>query len=116
MTYENLGNLYYLDQEIKMDERRILELRTQEEGAPAYMREGLSEIRQIIEDKRRRCIAERDALRAYIAAIPDDFTRQVFRYRFEEALTWAQIAHRLGGSNSSDAVRQIVRRYVEAHP
>ena len=99
MTLENLSQLYWLNREIDAEARRLKEVED-------------ADIHTIIEDRLARCIRERDALEDYIAAIDDDFTRQVFIYRFAEGLSWGQVAARMGGQNSSGNMKMLVYRYT----
>lgn len=49
----------------------------------------------------------------YIARIPDDQTRMIFRLRFLHGLTWGEVAALIGGRNTESAVKNICYRYLE---
>ena len=55
------------------------------------------------------------AVRAYISAIPDPQTREMFELRFVQGKKYHQIARLLGGM-SEDCVRKRVCRYIANPP
>lgn len=57
-------------------------------------------------------LTERRKLLIFIETIPDSQTRQIFRYRFVDLLSWGQVARKIGGGNTSDSVRKKVIRYI----
>ena len=98
MTLQELSQLYYLNREIEMDQRRLWELEGKAlphspslTGMPSgggeqdkvglYAAE-IADLRGIIEAKHQQCLYERNRLERYIAGIEDSFLRQVFTYRF----------------------------------
>lgn len=103
MTGKELEQLKYLTKEIEMDKRRLLEL-TQGERR--------TDIPAIIEDKLRRCEAERERLEQYIAGIDDTFTRQIFINRYAAGLSWDEVARLAGPGNNSGNVRMWALRYM----
>ncbi len=52
-------------------------------------------------------------LEMYINNIPDSFTRRIFRLRFIDGFTWNRIAVRVGGNQTGDSVRKIVKRFLD---
>lgn len=104
MTLQELGQLYYLNNEINMDERRLADLENVD---------GTAEIKDIITKKRRRCIEQRDALEEYIASVNDAFVRQVLMLRCACALPWRDVAARAGGLNTSSSMRMLAKRFVD---
>lgn len=56
---------------------------------------------------------EKAVVTAYIAKIPDDQTRMIFRLRFLRGLTWGEVAALIGGRNTESAVKNICYRYLE---
>ena len=52
-------------------------------------------------------------LEMYINNIPDSFTRRIFRLRFIDGFTWNRIAVLVGGNQTCDSVRKIVKRFLD---
>lgn len=129
MTLKELSQLYYLNREIEMDKKRLLELEARAvscttsltgapHGAGAGDRVGryaaeIVDLKGIIEAKLQQCIYERNRLERYITTIEDSLLRQVFTYRFVNGLTWQQVAACIGGSNTADGVRMVCNRYIK---
>lgn len=74
-------------------------------GAGADQRERLRKMQE-------KCRRERDEILAYIDAIEDSITRQIFRYRHIEGLSWRAVAFRMGGYDTEDGVRKKHDRYL----
>lgn len=49
----------------------------------------------------------------FINSIDDDWTRIIFRLRYQDALTWSEVADHVGAGNTSDSVKKIVYRYLK---
>lgn len=131
MTLKELSQLYYLNREIEMDQRRLRELEARAlpgaqviTGMPhgtgvadivgRYAAE-IADLRGIIEAKHQQCLYERSRLERYIADIDDSLLRQIFTYRFVNGLPWLQVAACIGGNNTVDSVRVACNRYIEKH-
>lgn len=131
MTLKELSQLYYLNREIEMDQRRLRELEVKAlpgaqviTGMPhgsgvadivgRYAAE-IADLRGIIEAKHQQCLYERSRLERYIAGIDDSLLRQIFTYRFVNGLPWLQVAACIGGNNTADSVRVACNRYIEKH-
>lgn len=131
MTLKELSQLYYLNREIEMDQRRLRELEARAlpgaqiiTGMPhgsgvadivgRYAAE-IADLRGIIEAKHQQCLYERSRLERYIADIDDSLLRQIFTYRFVNGLPWLQVAACIGGNNTADSVRVACNRYIEKH-
>lgn len=129
MTLKELSQLYYLNREIKTDQRRLQELEAKAlpgaqvitgmpHGTGAVDKVGnyaaeIADLRGILEAKHRRCLCERSRLERYIAGIEDSRLRQIFTCRFIGGLSWRQVAARIGGGNTADSVRMACNRYIE---
>lgn len=129
MTLKELSQLYYLNRELEMDQRRLRELEARAlpgvqvitgmpHGTGVVDKVGecaaeIADLRGIIEAKHQQCLYERSRLERYIAGIDDSFLRQVFTYRFISGLPWRQVAARIGGGNTEDGCRKAVKRYLE---
>ncbi len=128
MTRKELSQLYWLNREIEMDQRRLRDLeaktlpRTQT-ATSATRSSGMTDrvgncaveiadLRDIIATKRQKCLQERIRLERYIAGIKDSFLRQIFTYRFVHGMSWRQVADHVGGRNTADSVRKAVRRFL----
>jgi len=130
MTLKELSQLYYLNREIEMDKKRLLELETKAVSCSAQLtgmphnpsvsdRVGryaaeIVDLKGIIEAKLQQCIYERNRLERYISSIDDSLIRQIFTYRFINGLPWAQVAACIGGRNTAETVRQAARRYIKS--
>lgn len=111
MTNEELSQLYYLRREIEMDARRLKAL--EKEPGAVHRAALVQDIRDTIETKRRRCMAQRDALERYIAGTQDTYVRQIFVLRYAEGLPWLQVSLCLGGVNSPENLRVTAKRYLK---
>lgn len=131
MTLGELSQLYWLKKEIEMDEERLKALESRAYSPSGSVAGGnptgevsqrteryaveIAEIKTIIEDKRRRCIEEKQKLERYITGIEDSLTRQIYTLRFVNGESWEKIAMELGGGNTTDGVRKRVYRYMKTH-
>ena len=61
-------------------------------------------------------IAEDKEVEEWIAAIPDDMIRLIFRLRFIRGMEWKVVADFVGGYNTEDSVRSIAYRYLKTCP
>lgn len=54
------------------------------------------------------------AVETYICGIDDQEVRRILRLKClgDVALTWAQVAHKMGGLYTADSCRMIVKRYL----
>lgn len=133
MTLKELSQLYYLNREIKMDQRRLEELRAKSTspGSPRFdgmphsksnvskverYAEDIADLEAIIAAKQQQCIHERNRLERYINDIDDSLTRQIFTFRFVNGLPWPQVAAHIGGNNTEKSVSKACYRYLEKHP
>lgn len=130
MTIKELSQLYYLKREIDMDKQRLNDLRqiaaspstpnlsgmprgSQSECALERKNIKIFELEKLIEQKIDRCNAEKIRLEKYIENIDDSLTRQIFTQRFIRCLSWRQVAHKVGGYNTAETVRQHCYRYLK---
>lgn len=129
MTLKDLSQLYYLNREIEMLIKRLRTLES--ETAPAspslsgmprsksnnssrVENEALKiiELRNILDERKKRLEVEKLRLENYINTIPDSLTRQIFVYRFVNGLPWEQVAACIGGNNTADSVKKCCYRYL----
>ena len=128
MELKDLSQLYYLNREIEMDQRRLEEMRAKAESVtpppigsrgskPSESRveryiADIVDLTAIIAAKQQQCIHERNRLERYIADIEDSLTRQIFTYRFINGLSWWQVAENIGGGNTDKSVSKACYRYL----
>ena len=58
---------------------------------------------------------ELEYLRNYIANIDDALTRHIFELRYVDQCSWEQVARKVGGGNTAEAVRKRHNRYIRRH-
>ena len=129
MTLKELSQLYYLNREIEMDKRRLLELEAEAvsispnlSGMPRspgvsdkvgrYAAE-IADLKGIIEANHKQCLYERSRIERYISSLDDSLLRQIVTYRFVNGLPWEQVAACVGGGNSAGSVRMACYRYLK---
>ena len=130
MTLKELSQLYYLNREIEMDQRRLEELRIKADGPSAsrlsdmprnpgtenkmerYVAE-MVDLTVIIHAKQQQCIHERNRLERYIGDIDDSLTRMIFTLRFINGFSWLAVADHIGGKNTDKTVSKMCYRYLE---
>lgn len=132
MTLKELSQLYYLNREIAADQKRLDELNSMI-GAPSSppisdmpraphsveskverLAAEIIDLQAIIAARQIQCIHERARLERWINEIPDSLTREVFKCRFVECMSWLQVARSVGGSNTEGSVKMICYRYLDA--
>lgn len=130
MTLKELSQLYYLNREIAADQKRLDELNGMI-GAPSTpplsdmpraphgveskverLAAEIVDLQAIIAARQIQCIHERARLERWISDIPDSLTREVFKCRFAECMSWLQVALRVGGNNTEGSVKMICYRYL----
>lgn len=131
MTVQELSQLYYLNREIELDQRRLQELE-----AHAYAPTGANltgmprnpsvnrnmekyaaeivDLKAIIAAKQLQCIHERNRLERYIADVEDSLTRWILTLRFINGLPWEQVALHIGGGNTTEGVKKRCYRYLKS--
>lgn len=130
MTVKELSQLYWLNREIEMDQKRLEELEYQAvPGSPTIsdmppgphnneskvekLAAEIVDLKAIIAAKQIQCIHERQRLERYISEIPDSLTRSIFELRFANGLPWSQVAASLGGGNTTEGVKKRCYRYLK---
>jgi hypothetical protein len=130
MTLKELSQLYYLTREIETDQRRLKELE-QLAGSPSLsqltgmphapnrteskverLAAEIVDLKAIIMARQIQYIHEKARLERWIDQIPDSLTRQIFRYRFAEGMSWGDVAVQIGGGNTVDGVKKRCYRYL----
>lgn len=128
MTLKELYSLYYIQQEIKEYELKILELKematnitsnnsgmprgsnttNKTEAAVAAIIDYTSLLEKAIQNK----IEQEIIINTFILDIDDAQLRQIMYLRFIKRLSWQAVASRIGGGNTADGVRKRCNRYV----
>lgn len=131
MTLKELSQLYYLNREIAADQKRLDELNRMI-GAPSpppisdmpraphgveskveRLAAEIVDLQAIIAARQIQCIHERARLERWINEIPDSLTREIFKCRFVECMSWLQVARSVGGGNTEGSVKMICYRYLD---
>lgn len=128
MRAEELRQLYYLNREIEQDQKRLNEIETAAAGTTVSitglphikytsdktaLAADIADIKELIEAKKRLCIAEYKRLMRYISSLDDSFMRQLLTFRYVNGFTWVQVAMHIGGGNTDDSVRKAHKRFLE---
>lgn len=129
MTLKELSQLYYLNREIEMDKKRLLDLEARAVSCSPNLTgmprsPGVSDkvgryaadivdLKGIIEAKLQQCIYERNRLERYISEIDDSLLRQIFTHRFVNGLPWEQVAACVEGCNTPASVKMACYRYLK---
>lgn len=128
MTIKELYSLYYIEQEIKEYELKIVELRelatnicANYNGMPAAnnvsdkvgnVATSIVEYIRLLENAIKEKIEQSIKINAYILDIEDAQLRQIMYLRFIKRFSWQAVANRIGGGNTADGVRMKCNRYV----
>lgn len=131
MTVKELSQLYWLNREIELDQKRLAELEIKASSVSSPNLSGMPggsnhfsskieryvadvvDLQMIIQAKQQQCLHERNRLERYIADIPDSLLRQIFTLRFINGLPWLQVALHIGGNNTADSVKKTCYRYID---
>lgn len=127
MTKQELSQLYYLNREIKAEQRRIAELEAKAtnlsvnvSGMPSgagisdktAIAAEIADCKAIVQAKAEQCIHEYNRLCRYIAGVDDSLMRQILQYRYISGFNWTQVAMHIGGNNTADSVRMAHNRFL----
>ena len=108
MTLNDFSQLLYLRKEIIVEQKRLEEL----EKADKEILAEIERCKQLIEQCMKRSIQEYKKLILYISNIDDSMIRQIIFLRFVQGHTWVQVAAEIGGGNSPDSIRMMMKRYL----
>lgn len=118
VTLRELSQLRCLQREIRLDTERLTKLDVALYPSSRFAKERTesvplaSEIREVIREKRDRCLRERLRLERYIASVDDSLVRMAMTLRFLDGMHWRAVAMRIGGGNTEDSVKKMVYRYL----
>ena len=122
----NLAQLYYLDKDIALMERRIEEKRAALEKMTAkysdmpgkstaedYAKEELVDMINLLAVKKREAEIARSIGERFICSVDDPQIRLILSMRYIDKKSWRKIAFGIGGKNTEDSVRMMERRFWE---
>lgn len=124
VTADELKDLAYLPGEITSIDRAIESLQS-----PPYLKAmdtrqkaecaaALTELIQTYRKRRQMCARQLDRLRAFLDGIEDDFTRDLFRLRYEDGKGWLQVWDIItdrGFQYEPNSLRQMCKRGIERY-
>lgn len=131
MTKKELSQLYYLNRETEMYQRKLQELEAAavscvsvitgmphcpgvNEKVGRYQAE-IHDLRELIRLNIQKCFIERMRIERYITTIDDSILRQVISYRYISCLDWRQVACCIGGGNSEKNLQMMLKNYLDKH-
>ena len=130
MTRKKLEQVYHLNNELKMWQRRLAELQADIalspkvlDGMPYTQTNGvgspteqkamkLMEVSKVIEGKISEIQIAIADIEEHIILIEDSFIRQIVEYRCCMLMSWKDIATEIGSGYTAESVRQSYHRYV----
>ena len=132
MTLHELSQLYWLDREIEADRQLLADLRARASGLHGQKLDGMPHaggggdalagtmdkiiaLEAKIAEANARRLDELAGLCAYIDAIPDSYTRQIFTLRFVNGFSWQQVADAIGRGDTIDSVKKACYRFLRNH-
>ena len=111
MSNTDLVQLWYLPSEVRYlqnEIRRVSGWRVLPDMRPA-----VTELLDILNQRLSRCQTEYNRGMDFITALPDEWTRTVFRLRYVQCLNWPLVGVAMG--LTPDCCRKMVHRYLERH-
>lgn len=123
MTLKQLSHLYWLRRDLAAIEQRIAEITSAMpvgEDPTGDCASALADLKAEYASIWQDSLQEERLLSAYIRDTPDPEVRLILRLRYEQGLTWNQVADeiykdRVDGGCTSSAPQQRVKRYLQKH-
>lgn len=134
MTRKKLEQVYHLNKELAMWQRRLAELqadialspkvidgmpysKTNAVGSPTEVKAiRLADLASVIEGKISEIQIALIDIEIFISSIDDSLTRQIIEYRCCKLKSWQQVADLLGNGYTAEAVRQTYHRFLKELP
>ena len=126
MTKKELNEIYYINREIEMWQRKLEDLHGLQspklDGMPKSAELGDTtggkaieavQIRAIIEGLLIELQMKRKRIYDFISGLDDSFMRQVIMYRCLSLCTWEEVAAYIGGGNTADSIRMAYNRFLK---
>ena len=132
MTRKDLEQVYYLNNELKMWQRRLADLqadialspkvmdgmpysKTNSVSSPTEMKAlRIAELSRIIEGKISEIQVTLLDIEAFIVTIEDSLLRQIVEYRCCKLMQWKDIANKIGDGYTEESIRQSYHRFVKS--
>ena len=134
MTVKELSQVYELQREIEIYDRRIDELRAQRTAisAPAFDKEPtgshgdpshskietltaeIIDLEELLRLHRRQRLIEHQRLERYVESVDDPVVRQIIQMRFAELKSWPEVAKQM--NYSVEGAKKRLYRYLERTP
>ena len=134
MTRKKLEQVYHLNNELKMWQRRLAELQADIALSPKVM-DGmpysqmnsvgspteekairLADLAKVIEGKISEIQIALMDIEIFISSIDDSLTRQILEYRCCKLKSWQEVADKLGNGYTAESTRQIYHRFLKDLP
>lgn len=64
-------------------------------------------------DKLKKLEEKKENIDRFFDEIPSEYLRQIFKLKFVKALSWSQVARKIGGNNTKDSVKKTCYRYIK---
>ena len=134
MTRKKLEQVYHLNNELKMWQRRLAELQadialspkvmdgmpftqTNDVGSPTEEKAvRLAELAKVIEGKISEIQIALADIEIFISSIDDSLTRQIVMYRCCKLKSWQEVAVAVGKGYTAESTRQIYHRFLKDLP
>lgn len=129
MTARDLQRIYYIRREIDLYAAKLRTLRNRSlvgggkmDGMPRSGAEDdavsaaaikAADLEATIEKLRDQLIDTETETMAFLSGIDDSLIRQTVYLRFVCCLPWKQVARKVGGGNTADSCRKMVRRFIQ---
>lgn len=132
MTRKDLEQVYYLNNELKMWQRRLADLqadialspkvldgmpysKTNAVSSPTEIKAlRIAELSRIIEGKISEIQVTLLDIEAFIVTIEDSLLRQIVEYRCCKLMQWKDIANKIGDGYTEESIRQSYHRFVKS--
>lgn len=130
MTKKELSQLYYLNREIEVQQRRLKELEDlasnctiQITGMPRrtdrvdrvgkYAAE-IADLKVLLDLSLKKCFIELHRLNDFIESVPDSEMRIILSLRYVNRLSWEEVARSISPYASEDSVRKAHDRFLNS--
>lgn len=129
MTKKELSQLYYLEKEIKEQQKRIKELETTATscsskiaGVPSGTENSdkignyaaqIADLKSLLDLNLRKYFYELNRLNHYIQSVEDSQMRMILTLRYVNGLTWRQIAKSMGVAGDGSTERKKLDRFLK---
>lgn len=129
MTKKELSQIFYLNQEIKMWQQELEKIQCESLIRPQKITDmptgrgiadqvfnriaNMDKIERIITGKLAEIEVQRAKIMSYIDSVEDSIIRQIMFYRHVSCMRWNDVAIKVGGDNTAEAVRKMHDRYLQ---